>query len=170
MSRASLRGVFAIALVSLVFGLAAGSVWAGGFEKFAPRPPVALEKLAHIPEIEAAGQALPPLEMKAHKPPELSLGDLNKYIPPSPTPLVPFALLSPADPIVVVPLARPLHHTWPSNTVLLDWHGYDCVCDGCLIENGRYLCGNAACGYDMPEIDGDKCPECGHHRKSRSDD
>jgi len=64
-----------------------------------------------------------------------------------------------ADPVVKVRV-----------TVLLDWHGYDCVCDGCLIENGRYLCGNAACGYDMPEIDGDKCPECGHHRKSRSDD
>lgn len=28
----------------------------------------------------------------------------------------------PADPIVIVPLARPLHSTWPSNTVLLDWH------------------------------------------------
>ena len=55
-------------------------------------------------------------------------------------------------------------------TVMLDWHGYDCVCDACLIENGRYLCGNDECGYDMPEIDGDKCPECGSHRMSRSDD
>lgn len=27
----------------------------------------------------------------------------------------------PADPIVIVPLARPLHDTWPSNTVVLDW-------------------------------------------------
>lgn len=30
---------------------------------------------------------------------------------------------SPADPVVLVPLARPLHTTWPSNTVLLDWRG-----------------------------------------------
>jgi len=56
-------------------------------------------------------------------------------------------------------------------TVLLGWHGYDCACDSCLIENGRYVCGDEeGCGYDWPEVDGDTCPECQHARKPRSDD
>lgn len=88
----------AVAALACAVGMALGRVEAGAFEKVIPKLPIV--RPGAVPEIQGHGQARPPLEVKGFKPPELRWEEINKrFFPPGEKAPVPFALLSPANPI-----------------------------------------------------------------------
>lgn len=97
MSSLGVRRMVVAAFSALAWAVATRTATAGAFERPLPRLPKHAEDFTAIPEFQGTGQAQIPLAPKAIQPRALDKADFKVL---APKPLLPFAELSAAQPIV----------------------------------------------------------------------